>query len=105
MPPTDVAYVRTELAPSLPAPAGQSSLSGWLRRNLFATVPDTVLTLIGLLILWFAIPPLVNWLFLDAQWTGTDRTFCATVAQGGMQPEGWAGACWAGACCAGAWNE
>src|SRR5690606_22217429 len=35
------------------------------------------------------------WAFIDAQWTGTDRTFCATTAQGGIQPDEWSGACWA----------
>jgi general L-amino acid transport system permease protein len=95
MQPPDLAYVRTDLAAPLPPPSGRNSVLGWLRTNLFATLPDAVLTVLGLLILWFAIPPLISWLFLDAQWTGTDRTFCATVAQGGMQPEGWSGACWA----------
>src|SRR5690606_1176548 len=36
-----------------------------------------------------------RWAFVDAVWTGTDRTVCATVAQGGIQPDGWSGACWA----------
>jgi general L-amino acid transport system permease protein len=91
----DLAYVRTELAPPLPVPLGQRGLVHWVRKNLFATLPDTVLTLIGLLILWYSVPPLIGWLFIDAQWTGADRTACATVAQGGIQPDGWAGACWA----------
>ncbi|MEM9575186.1 MAG: amino acid ABC transporter permease [Pseudomonadota bacterium] len=39
---------------------------------------------------------MVNFLFLDAQFTGTDRAACATESQaGGSQPDGWFGACWA----------
>jgi len=38
---------------------------------------------------------MINWLFIQAVWTGTDRTFCATTVQGGTQPDGWSGACWA----------
>jgi general L-amino acid transport system permease protein len=38
---------------------------------------------------------LFSWLFWNASWSGPDRTVCATLAQGGIQPEGWSGACWA----------
>jgi general L-amino acid transport system permease protein len=41
------------------------------------------------------VPHLVNWLFIQAVWSGPDRTFCATTIQGGIQPDGWSGACWA----------
>jgi len=43
----------------------------------------------------WALPHAVNWLFVQAVWTGSDRTFCATTVQGGVQPDGWSGACWA----------
>jgi general L-amino acid transport system permease protein len=43
----------------------------------------------------WVVPSLVDWLFIKAVWHGTDRSFCATVAQGGTQPDGWSGACWA----------
>ncbi len=28
-------------------------------------------------------------------WTGADRSVCTTAVQGGIQPDGWSGACWA----------
>ena len=28
-------------------------------------------------------------------WTGENRAVCSTIAQGGIQPDGWSGACWA----------
>jgi general L-amino acid transport system permease protein len=89
------AYVREQMEPVLPAPSNQQGLLHWLRANLFATHKDAILTIIAALLLVYYIPPLINWLFLSAQWTGTDRSVCATVAQGGIQPDGWAGACWA----------
>jgi general L-amino acid transport system permease protein len=88
-------FVRTEEHPTLPAPANTHGLMHWLRTNLFASPIDAAMTLFAAaLLIWF-VPPLFNWLFVNAQWTGTDRTFCSTVAQGGIQPEGWSGACWA----------
>ena len=79
----------------MPAPSSQRGLVAWVRTNLFATVTDSILSVIAILVLVYFLPPLLNWLFFSAQWTGSDRTVCATIAQGGIQPEGWAGACWA----------
>ena len=90
----DVSYVRTEFAAPLPAPAGEKGPLAWVRKNLFATPADIVLTIVGLVMIALIIPPLLNWAFFSAAWTGTNRSFCATIAQGGIQPEGWSGACW-----------
>lgn len=91
----DIGYVRTELALPQPAPLRERGPVAWIRKNLFANPFDSVLTILGLLIVAMIVPPLFNWAVVNAQWTGTDRTFCATVAQGGIQPDGWSGACWA----------
>ena len=92
---TDLHYVRSQMVDPMPAPANQKGIASWLRENLFSSVKDTILTIMGLsLIVWF-LPGLINWLFVNAVWTGTDRTFCTTAVQGGLQPDGWSGACWA----------
>jgi general L-amino acid transport system permease protein len=88
-------FVRTEDHPALPPPANTHGLVHWLRTNLFASPVDAAMTLFAAaLLIWF-VPPLFKWLFIDAQWTGTDRTYCSTVSQGGIHPDGWSGACWA----------
>jgi general L-amino acid transport system permease protein len=92
----DLSYVRVEMVNAQAAPASERGAGHWLRTNLFATPLDSVLTLIALLIVGYYLPSVINWMLINAQWTGTDRTFCATTAQGGgIQPEGWSGACWA----------
>ena len=91
----DLSYVRAEMATAQAAPRSERGIGGWIRKNLFASVGDSILTIIGLLLVAYILPPFLEWAFVSAQWTGTDRTFCATVAQGGIQPEGWSGACWA----------
>lgn len=91
----NITYVRTQfIAPERP-PLSDASVIGWLRRNLFASVTDTILTLLAVAVLVYYIPPALNWLFVSAVWTGTDRTACLTTVQGGALPEGWSGACWA----------
>ncbi|MEJ6781574.1 amino acid ABC transporter permease [Aminobacter sp. Piv2-1] len=92
---TDLSYVRTEMALPQPAPPRERGPVAWIRKNLFANPFDSVLTILGMLLVVAIVPPLVDWALIQAQWTGTDRTFCATVVQGGIHPEGWSGACWA----------
>lgn len=88
-------YARDEMAGDERPPAAEQGIVAWLRKNLFASIPDTILTVVGLIIVAMVLPSVIGWAFINAQWTGTDRSYCATVAQGGIQPEGWSGACWA----------
>ncbi|WP_018239598.1 amino acid ABC transporter permease [Ensifer sp. BR816] len=88
-------FVRGSMIEASPAPALQSGAVSWLRKNLFATPKDTALTIVSLLLLAWLVPPAIQWLFIDAAWTGGGRGVCATLSQGGSQPEGWSGACWA----------
>uniref|UniRef100_A0A7C1NW55 Amino acid ABC transporter permease n=1 Tax=Agrobacterium albertimagni TaxID=147266 RepID=A0A7C1NW55_9HYPH len=91
----EVTYVRQEMLAPLPPPTSEASVVGWIRKNLLATPKDVVLTIIGLAVLALTLPGALNFLFFDAAWFGTDRSVCATIAQGGTQPDGWKGACWA----------
>ncbi|MGE5514365.1 MAG: amino acid ABC transporter permease [Bacteroidota bacterium] len=59
-------------------------LLGWARDNLFASVPNSVLTLLALWLLWEVVPPLLSWGLLHAQWSG-DAAACRESG----------GACWA----------
>jgi general L-amino acid transport system permease protein len=91
----NITYVRQQFLPAAKAPLSDATVVGWLRKNLFGSVKDSALTIVtGGLILWF-LPGILHWLFISAVWTGTDRAACTTVTQGGIQPDGWSGACWA----------
>jgi general L-amino acid transport system permease protein len=90
----DISWVRTEMALAEAAPRSQAGLGAWVRKNLFATPFDSVLTIIALLAVASLLPRILDWLFFSAVWTGTDRTACLTTEQGGQLPAGWSGACW-----------
>lgn len=90
-----MSWVRTEMALAQPAPASVRGPTAWVRKNLVGSVGDTILTIIGIALVVMILPQIINWAFINAQWTGPNRTVCATVAQGGIQPDGWSGACWA----------
>ncbi|ADV13764.1 amino acid ABC transporter permease [Mesorhizobium sp. M7A.F.Ca.CA.001.09.2.1] len=91
----DMSWVRTEMVLAQPAPASVTGLGAWVRKNLIASTGDTILTIVGIALVAMILPQIINWAFINAVWTGPDRTVCATVAQGGIQPDGWTGACWA----------
>jgi len=90
-----IRFVRESFAAAEAPPRRTTGVIHWLKVNLFATPADTALTIFAILILWWFVPPLFSWLFWNASWSGPDRSVCATLAQGGVQPEGWSGACWA----------
>ncbi|WP_029057332.1 amino acid ABC transporter permease [Stappia stellulata] len=81
-----VAYVRTEDAPQYAPPSTKTGAVGWMRDNLFDSVANSILTIVGIAILALIVPPVINWLFIDAVYTGDSRDAC--VVEG-------AGACWA----------
>ncbi|MEX0955665.1 MAG: amino acid ABC transporter permease [Rhizobiaceae bacterium] len=91
----NLSYVRTEMVSSVPPPLLASGAVAWVRGNLFSSVSNSILTLFALFLLYIIIPPLVSFVFLESVWTGADRSVCATEQQGGIQPNGWFGACWA----------
>lgn len=90
-----IAYVRGAMEAAQPAPKGQTGAQAWIRTNLIATPKDTLITIICLGIVAYVLTGLIDWMLINATWTGSDRSVCATIAQGGILPDGHSGACWA----------
>jgi general L-amino acid transport system permease protein len=86
---TEVFQVRTEEAPLLPAPISTTGVIGWMRQNLFSSIGNTFLTLIGVLLAYSMLAPFIQFAFIDAVWTGDNREACLP------QDGGHSGACWA----------
>lgn len=92
----NISFVRTEMLEELPAPLSAKGPVAWVKNNLFSSIPNTIMTLIGFWILYKLVPPFVSFVFIDGVWSGADRSACATEAQqGGMQANDWFGGCWA----------
>lgn len=54
-----------------PSPVNTNGIVHWIRENLFSDITSTVLTLLSFALLYIIIPPLLNWLVIDATWSGT----------------------------------
>jgi general L-amino acid transport system permease protein len=86
----NLAYVQTAPVAALPPPLSEAGAIGWLRKNLFSSWFNVTLTVLCALLLYWTVPPLVNFLIIDAVWDGASRADCLPSA---TQPE--VGACWA----------
>ena len=52
--------------PDEPPPRLEVGVLGWLRKNLFSSVTNAILTLLGLYLLYLIIPPVVDWAIINA---------------------------------------
>jgi general L-amino acid transport system permease protein len=83
-------YVRSAPVAELPAPAATTGVVGWIRANLLSSPANIALTLFSALLIYWIIPPIIDFMVLHAVWTGNDREACLPTAD---RPE--MGACWA----------
>ncbi len=72
--------------PDLPPPASTIGPVGWIRRNLFSSPTNVMVTLLSLWLLYEIAPPILDWMLFDAAFTGANRDECRAQADG---------ACWA----------
>ncbi len=70
--------------PDLPPPRLSVGALGWMRANLFSSIPNTILTLGAIYLLYLIIPPTLDWAIFNAEVEGGSRTDCTRL-----------GACWA----------
>ena len=82
-------FVRQELIPERTAPVKVTGLVGFLRARLFNSPTNILLTVVCILLLWVTVIPTIQFLLVDAVWSGKDRTACLADKVG--HP---VGACW-----------
>ena len=58
------------------SPGGGSLIVDWLRRNLFGSISNTLLTLLVVAAFALIVPPVFNWVIADATISGGDRSAC-----------------------------
>ena len=88
---TEVSHVVGE-HPDLPPPATEVGVIGWIRHNLFSSTSNIVITVLTMYLLYVIVPPMLNWLFLDAVFVADSRDDCRAIAAAAGDE---LGACWA----------
>lgn len=54
-----------------PAPSGTKGPVKWIKENLFSSITSSILTLLSFLLIYYTLPPLLDWMIFDATWSGT----------------------------------
>ena len=80
------AYVRTEMAPEQPAPVSNTGWVAWLRKNLFASPVDSIMTLLCVAFLIWLLPQLYTFMIGNAVFDAESGEACRFET---------VGACWA----------
>ena len=68
---------------TLEAPSSSKGFIYWAKGNLFSTPTNTLMTFMGLALLYYIIPPFLQWAYFDANFAGTTKAQCTG-----------SGACW-----------
>jgi general L-amino acid transport system permease protein len=78
--------------PDLPPPTNTIGFVGWVRSNLLNSTTNIVITVVTFYLLYLIVPPLLNWIFLDAVFSADSRDDCRAIAKAANHEMG---ACWA----------
>ncbi len=76
-----VSYVRTETLPELDPPAAERGIVKWMRENLFSTVPNAILTLLAIAVIYAILSKALPWI-LGGVWTTSSLSECREVLDG-----------------------
>jgi len=82
------AVIQAEKTAARAAPMSETSVIGWLRKNLFSSWINTILTIVSIYIIYLVVTKLWVWGVTDAVWTAENRRECFDINIDG--------ACWAG---------
>jgi len=85
----ETSFYRTEMLPPKPPPPATTGVLGWMRKHLFSDWFNTILTFIGIYIIWLIVSNFVQFALIDSVWSGADRKAC--LPHDGVE----VGACWA----------
>ena len=90
---SSLSFVRKEMLGPKPAPVSERGAMKWLRENLFSSVLNSILTVVGLLVVVWLVQAALPWL-LNGVWTANSLGECRTIIAASAG-EGASGACWA----------
>ncbi len=83
-----MAIVTAQKTPDRQPPLSETSIIGWMQKNLFSSITNTILTVITLYIVYLTVKGIYIWGFADATFVAENRRECYNNSL--------TGACWAG---------
>jgi general L-amino acid transport system permease protein len=90
---TQILFVRQQMLPPQEAPTSERGAVKWLRENLFSSPLNAVLTILGVLFVFYVIKSSLPW-FLNGVWLASSLGECREIIAANAGPDA-PGACWA----------
>ena len=76
-----VAFVAEGTIPPSPPPARETGVVKWLRENLFSNIPNAILTIVSLYVIFIVLKNTMPWM-LNGVWTTSSLSQCREVLNG-----------------------
>ena len=76
-----IAFVATSVIPESPPPARDTGAYKWVRENLFSNIPNSILTLLSLALLYSLLSNTLPWM-LNGIWTTSSLAECREILDG-----------------------
>lgn len=89
----DQHFARTDMLPPLPPPIAERGAVKWMRENLFSSALNIVLTVLGVLAIFWLVKSSLPW-WLNSVWNANSLSECRQIVAANAG-EGATGACWA----------
>lgn len=86
-------FVRTQMIPPAPPPVSEAGAVRWVRENLFSGWFNTLLTVLGVLVVWWLASAALPW-WLNGVWNAESLGQCREIVAATAGPDA-SGACWA----------
>jgi len=86
-------YVRTDMLPEKAPPSTASGPIAWMRENLFATIPNAILTIVAVYCIFSVLHEILPWA-IQSSWAAESLAQCRDVIRETYGPDA-SGACWA----------
>ncbi|MBV1863075.1 MAG: amino acid ABC transporter permease [Rhodobacteraceae bacterium] len=86
-------YVRTDILPEQAPPSTASGPIAWMRENLFATIPNAILTIVAVYFIFSILHEVLPWV-IKSSWAAGSLSECRDVIRETYGPDS-TGACWA----------
>ncbi|MEM9795558.1 MAG: amino acid ABC transporter permease [Pseudomonadota bacterium] len=76
-----VAFVRESEIPPAPPPVAETGALKWVRENLFSGWFNSIMTILGLIVIWYLLSGLIPWI-VNGTWEGENVRDCREILQG-----------------------
>lgn len=76
-----IAFVASRTIPESPPPANETGPIKWVRENLFSNIPNSVLTLVSLLLIYMILQNTLPWI-LNGVWNANSLAECREILDG-----------------------